>query len=136
MIRKGLQPSVKLLPRKHHHVRIQVLSTEDKHNTITMDLPGRFPITSATRNKYISIMYNCDGNYIKPVAMKSRNTDEMIQCYGKCYEFYNKSGFTEKLLKLDNEVSKQLIKQIKYNELEYQLVSPSDHHLNPCKQAI
>ena len=60
----------------------------------------------------------------------------MIRCYSECYTYYKKSGFTAKLLKLDNEVSKRLIKRIEEDGLEYQLVSPGDHRLNPCEQAI
>lgn len=113
-----------------------ISTANDLNNTIAMDLLGRFPITSAMGNKYVFIMYDCNSNYIKPVAMKSQETDKMIRCYGKCYEYYKKSGFTAKLLELDNKVSKTLVKQIKDDELEYQLVSPGDHWLNPCKRAI
>ena len=138
MIRKGIRPNVKKLrsSSKHNHVGIQVKSTDDLNNTIAMDLLGRFPITSATGNNYIFIMYDCDSNYIKPVAMKARKTDKIIRCYGECYDYYKKLGFTAKLLKLDNEVSKRLMKKHDCENLKYQMVSRGDHQLNSCKRAI
>ena len=136
MIRMGIRSSRVKLRSREHDVGIQVISTAELKNTVATDLPGRFPVTSATGSKYIFIMYDCDGNYIKPLAMKSRETDEMIRCYEECYEHYNKSGFKARLIKMDNEVSKRMIRRIEDDKLEYQLVSPGDHRLNPCERAI
>jgi hypothetical protein len=40
------------------------------------------------------------------------------------------------LKRLDNEVSKVLIKAIKDKGIDYQLASPKDHQLNPAERAI
>jgi lipopolysaccharide export system permease protein len=55
-------------------------------NHIGMDLPGRYPVTSTTGNKYIFVMYDYDTGYIKTVAMKSRETKEILRCFNlfKC----------------------------------------------------
>ena len=82
-----------------------------------MNLPGRYPITSADGHKYIFIMYNCDSDYIKGVAMKSRETSEMIRCYGICHDYFKAAGITAQVLRLDNGVSQQLIKRIEDDKL-------------------
>ena len=72
-------------------------------------------------------MLDCDSNYVKGCPMKSRETDEMIRCYNECYTYYKNAGFTARLLRLDNEVSKdheKLRKIIDYDilpELELRL---------------
>ena len=68
--------------------------------------------------------------------MKSRETSEMIRCYGICYEHFKAAGFTAQLLRLDNEISQQLIKRIEEDELDYQLAAPGDHRRNPAERAI
>ena len=55
------------------------MMTDKLRNLVAIDFPGRFPITSVSGYKYIFIMYNWDASYIKPVLMKSRETDEMLQ---------------------------------------------------------
>ena len=101
-----------------------------------MDLPGRYPITSASGYKYIFIMLDCDSNYVKGCAMKSRETNKMIRCYTECYEYYKNAGFTARLLCLDNEVSKQLVQRIIDDKLDYQLAAPHDHRRNFAERAI
>ena len=105
-------------------------------NMIAMDLPGRYPITSADGHKYIFIMLDLDSDYIKGVAMKSRKTSEMIRCYSICYNYFKAAGFTAQLLQLDNEVSQQLIKHIEDDKLDYQLVAPGDHQRNLTEREI
>ena len=68
--------------------------------------------------------------------MKSRETSEMIRCYGECYEFFKVAGFTAQVLRLDNEISKELIKRIEEDKLDYQLAAMGDHRRNPAERAI
>ena len=101
---------------------------DDMKNLIAMDLPGRFPITSASGNKYIFIMLDYDADYIQATPMKSRKKEEIIRCFQLCYAELKRAGFTAQLLKLDNEVSNKFIRVIEEDEnLDYQLVSPGDH---------
>ena len=81
-------------------------------------------------------MYDCDSNYIKGIAMKTRETSEMVRCYTECYDFFKAVGFTARLLRLDNEVSRRLIKRIEEDGLDYQLAAPGDHRQNPAERAI
>lgn len=101
-----------------------------------MDLPGHYPITSLDGNKNIFIMYDTDSKYIKPLAMTSRETNEILRCFKECYDYFKKANFTARLLRLDNEVSKRLIDRIETEGLEYQLAAPYDHRRNPAERAI
>ena len=136
-IRQGIRSTTKpkkTLRSKQHRVGIYVIDTEDLKkelkNQIGQDLCGRYPVTSTTGNKYIYIMYDTDSNYIKPMAMSSRETDEIIRCYSESYAQLQQAGFTAQLLRLDNEVSKKLISKIEDDKLDYQLAAPGDHRLN------
>ena len=72
-------------------------------------------------------MFDLDSDYIKGAAIKSREMSKMIRCYSICYNYFNAAGFTTPLLRLDNEVSQQLIKHIEDDNLDYQLAAPGDH---------
>ena len=69
-------------PKKEHDVSVVIMKSnemdEELRNLVAMDLPGRFPITSASGYKYIFIIYNWDASYIKPVLMKLRETDKIL----------------------------------------------------------
>ena len=127
MIHQNIQPTNKGTRSRVHDVCVTMTDDDDMRNMIAMDLPGRYPVTSASGNKYIFVMINYDSNYIKALPMKSRKTSEMIQCY---------RGFTSRLIQLDNEVSKKLVEKIQEDKLEYQLSAPGDHRQNPAERAI
>ena len=116
LVRQNVKSS-RRLRSKIHNVTIAIIRDddlgEDRTNMIAMDLPGRFPITSADGHKYIFIMYDCDSDYIKGIAMKNRETSEMVRCYSEWYDFFKTAGFTARLLRLDNEVSRTLINVLK-----------------------
>ena len=135
MIRQNIRPTSKeQQPRsKVHDVCVAIADADDMKNMIAMDLPGRYPITSASGNKYMFIMIDCDSNYIKALPMKSRETSEMIRCYRECYEFFKLAGFTSRLIRLDNKVSKKLIGKIEEDKLECQLAAPGYHQRNPAE---
>ena len=139
MIRQNIRPTNGRAPNKDARSKIHnvcVGMIDDMKNMLAMDLPGRYPITSASGNKYVFIMLDCDTNYIRAIPMKSRETGEMIRCYTACYDYFKSRGFTSKLIRLDNEVSTKLIKQIQLDNLDYQLAAPGDHRRNPAERAI
>ena len=45
-------------------------------------------------------------------------------------------GLTARVLRLDNEISTELIRAIEEEKLEYQIASPGDHRLNHAERAI
>ena len=68
--------------------------------------------------------------------MKSRKSTDITKAYQACYRRLTKKGFTAELIRLDNEVSIELIKAIKADKLDYQIVPPNDHRTNPTEGAI
>ena len=68
--------------------------------------------------------------------MKSRKSTAIIEAYKTCYGKLTKKGFTGKLVRLDNEISKDLITAIEDSQLDYQIASPGDHRNNPAEGAI
>ena len=120
MICKGLRPRNKKQRSKNHKVGVAIYDpndTNDMKNMIAMDQAGQFSITLASGNKYIFIMLDYDSNYIKATHMYSRNYEEMVRCFKLCYDEFKQAGFTAHLLKLDNEVLKELIQVIEYRDL-------------------
>ena len=51
----------------------------------------------------------------------------MIRCYGIFYDFFKGAGFTVQLLRLNNEVSRESIKRIEEDGLDYKLAALGDH---------
>ena len=45
---------------RKHYIGVDTINFEKLKGTISIDLPGRFPITSAQGNAYFFIMYNYD----------------------------------------------------------------------------
>ena len=68
--------------------------------------------------------------------MKSRETSEMMWCYSECHDFFKTAGFIERLLRLNNKLSRTLIKCIEDDKLDYQLAAPGNHRRNPAERAI
>ena len=121
---------------KVHNVGVFCVDTADLKNLAAMDLTGRFPVTSARGHKYIFIMYDFDNNYINAVPIVSRKSHVLVEAFKTCYEELKAKNLTARLLRLDNEISKDLIAAIEAENLEYQLVSPGDHRLNHAERAI
>ena len=105
-------------------------------NLIAMDFAGRYPVTSKRGHKYIFIMYDYDSNYTFAVPVKSRKTSEYLRAFQECYDELKHRGFTAQLLRLDNEISKDLIACIRNNKLDFQIVSPGNHRNNSAERAI
>ena len=81
-------------------------------------------------------MFDTDSNLINTVPIKNRSTPELLKGFKHCHEYLKKHRFRAKLLRLDNEVSRELIAHIESEQLQYQLASPGDHRTNPAEQAI
>ena len=124
------------LKKKLHSIGTFLIDGDDLKQLVAMDLPGRYPITSARGHKYIMVMYDYDTNYINAVPIKSRKSNELVRAFKVCYDELKLRGFTAQVLRLDNEISAELIKAIEDEHLEYQIASPGDHRLNHAERAI
>jgi hypothetical protein len=146
MIRKGIRPTNKptvneimneeidpepiLDPPRHinnreHYVGVTIIAFEELKGILATDLPGRFPTTSGQGNSYIMVMYDFDSNTINTVAIKNRKKKSLIKGYNDMYEDIRKAGINPVLHRLDNETSKDLIKEIENKGLKYQIASPN-----------
>ena len=101
---------------------------------ISTDQTGRFPITSGRGNTHIMVLYDHDSNFINAIAIKSRNTIDLIDGYDSLYkELYN-AGIRPLIQGLDNEASKDLIAAIKDKELHFQLAPAGKHRTLPAER--
>ena len=149
LIRQGIRSTTKHLNRQDiryttkpprsriHKVEFNTIAASDLKNMIGSDLAGRYPLTSTRGNKYILIMYDHDANYTYATPIKSREAAEIKRGFKEAYMHLVKNGFNAKIVRLDNEISKILIKYIEEEAgIKYQLVSPGDHRDNPAERAI
>jgi hypothetical protein len=68
--------------------------------------------------------------------MKSRKALDLVAAYDELHQQLLDGGVKPVLQRLDNEISRVLIKAIKEKGIDYQLASPHDHRLNPAEKAI
>ena len=89
-----------------------------------------------TGHKYIYIMHDLITNYINAISLKSRKTNELLQGFKECYHDLKQKGFIARLVKLDNEISKEMVQLFEQHNLNYQLAAPGDHKLMSAKRSI
>jgi hypothetical protein len=77
------------------------------------------------------VLYNYDSNGILATTIKSRKAPDLVTAYNELHQQLLDGGIKPVLQRLDNEISKVLIKAI-----DFQLASPNDHRLNPVERAI
>jgi hypothetical protein len=82
------------------------------------------------------VFYDYDVNYINAIPIKSQKSSELVNAFNVCYDKLRKRGFEARVLRLDNEISKELIIAIENEGLQYQIASPGDHRLNDAERAI
>ena len=121
---------------KTHDIGVFCVDVAKLKNTVAIDLPGRYPVTSARGHKYIFVMYDYDSNFINAIPIKSRKSHILVEAFKECYSALCRNGLTGRLLRLDNEISKTLIAAIEAAGLDNQLASPGDHRLNFAERAI
>eukprot|EP00532_Pseudo-nitzschia_australis_P011281 CAMPEP_0168233864 /NCGR_PEP_ID=MMETSP0140_2-20121125/17949_1 /TAXON_ID=44445 /ORGANISM="Pseudo-nitzschia australis, Strain 10249 10 AB" /LENGTH=183 /DNA_ID=CAMNT_0008166597 /DNA_START=687 /DNA_END=1235 /DNA_ORIENTATION=- len=81
-------------------------------------------------------MVDYDSKYIHAVPIKSRKAEDLVEGFRACYSNLTTNGLAGTYVRLDNEASRLLIQHIKSNNMEYQLASPGDHHINYAERAI
>ena len=120
---------------KTRHVGVAgVLSTDQMVGVASTDLKGRFPITSAQDNAYVFGMHDYDSRAIMDAPIKNRKKESLIADLDQCLDTLRKVVIKPVLLRLDNEVSKDMISHIMEDNMTYQLASPGNHRLFPVKQ--
>jgi hypothetical protein len=82
------------------------------------------------------VMYDFDSNYINVVPIKSRKSSELVAAFKECYDDLKRRGFEAQVLRLDNEISAELLAAILAEGLSYQIFSPNDYRLNHAERHI
>ena len=77
---------------------------------IYIDQLGKYPITSARGKKHLMIMYDYDSAYINEIPMKSRKANELVRTFEQGCKELTDAGLTGQIMRLDDEISKDLIK--------------------------
>ena len=81
-------------------------------------------------------MYEFDYNAILAEPIKSRKTKHLIKDFTSCHKRITAAGITPILLRLDNEISSDLIADINLKKLKYQLANAYDHRHNIYERAV
>jgi hypothetical protein len=141
IMNEEIDPEPDLDPPRHinnrqHYVGVTTIAFEELKGIIATDLPGIFPTTSAQGNAYVMVLFDFDLNTINAVAIKNRKKESLIKGYNEMYEDLKKAGINPVLNRLDNETSKDLIKEIEKKGMDYQITAPGDHQLNHAERAI
>jgi hypothetical protein len=117
-------------------VGVHLVGMEDLNGMISTDQTGRFPVKSLKGKSYIMVLYNYDSNAILATTMKSGKAPDLVAAYNELHQQLLDGGVKPVLQRLDNEISRVLIKAITDKGIDYQLASPHDHRLNPAERAI
>ena len=119
---------------KHHVVAAAVIPIST--GKIYTDQTGRFPVTSATNNKYIFVLYDHDSNAILAEPLKNRKGQTLIDAFLKLTNLLKSRGMQPKFQILDNEASVELKKAITTQNIKFQLAPPNIHRRNAAERAI
>jgi hypothetical protein len=117
---------------RQYYAGVDAVKFEALKGTISTDLPGRFPLTSARGNAYVFVLYDYDydSNSILAVPLKSRTKASLIQGFQNCLNHLTKAGIKPIVHRLDNEISKDMVAEIEKHHMNYQIAAPGDHRLN------
>jgi hypothetical protein len=100
------------------------------------DLTGRFPTTSSKGNKYMSVLYEYDGNAILAEPMESRADSEAVKAYTVLFKQLTDVGHHPKFQMMDNKASTAVKEFLWKENIEYQLVPPHIHRRNAAEIVI
>ena len=75
---------------------------------IASNQTGPFPRMSNCGNKYISVFYIFDTNFIKGIPIKSRHQTDLLIAYQEVYRWCEARGFKLTLHRMDNKTSKDV----------------------------
>jgi hypothetical protein len=109
---------------------------EELNGMISTDQTGRSPVKSIKGKSYLIVLYNYDSNIILATSMKSGTAPDLVAAYNELHQQLLDDGVKPVLQRLDNEISKVLIRAITDKGIDYHLASPNDHRLNPAERAI
>lgn len=122
-----------LRPKRH---KVEACLLGDMTNAAAMDITGRCPVVSNRGHKCIFVLLDRGASHICLQPMKSRKSHDIVEAHESCHSRLTKKGSTAKLVRLDNEISKELIAAIKSGKQCYQIAAAGDHRNNQAEIAI
>ena len=82
------------------------------------------------------VAYHYDANNILTTPLKNRTGPGILSGIRKIHKKLRKRGLTPKIHIMDNEVSKDLKKQIEDSDIQFQLVPPHIHYRKSAERAV
>ena len=120
-----------LSPRKikncKHIIQVTAMKFEGLKGILSSDQTGAFPHMSARGNRYIIVMEDSDAGPIIATAIKSRHKEHLLEGFKEMHDTLIKVGINPVLHRIDNEFSKELIKEIEARGLKYQTTLGGNH---------
>jgi hypothetical protein len=103
----------KVKPKKMCEMFIQI---HNANNTAHSDQTRRFPVTSSSRNKYIMVLVEVNGNFIDAEPMKNKTAGSMIKAYLALWNQLTASGTVKPTTHLlDNKASEEFKVELRKN---------------------
>ena len=132
---KRIRSNVRSTRTKTRRIGTFLYDPTDLKSLIGVDFTGRYPVTSQRGHKYILVLYCYDTNYINAIPVRSRTTKDYVAAFTTMYNELASKGLEAQLVRLDNEVSKQLIEHFTHCKLKVQMVTAGMHRNNPAERA-
>ncbi len=120
---------------KHKDVYLKVFDATKK--SMFSNQTGKFPITSARRNKYIMVAVELDGNNIDGEPIQSRKAKSLTEAYQAIFQRWKATGvICPNWHILDNEAPEELKQAIRENNCRVELTPADQHRWNAAERAI
>jgi len=102
------------------------------------DLTGRLPLPSRSGHLYVLVTYSEYSNYIHFELLKSRTAHDIVDAYSRAYNFFLKLGERGTIIRIDNEISKELKNFFASQSppIKWELVPPHQHRANGAERHI
>jgi hypothetical protein len=103
---------------------------------IYTDQTGRFVTPSSNGNNYMMVCYDYDSNFIVAQPFRNRTAKCILDAYKVIHTRLCRGGLRPRLQRLDNECFQHLTDFLHEQDVDFQLVPPSDHRRNAAEHAI
>ena len=103
---------------------------------ICTDKTGKFPIQSRTDNNYLMILYDYNANATWAEQIPNGVSSTLQKAFMRLFNKILLKNYTNTIIRLDNEVSREYLTLLEQQNLKVQLVPPHNHRQNLAESAI
>ena len=118
------------------HINLFICAVVNATDKIYSDLTSKLPVQSTLGNKYILVVYNYDANAILAEPLRDRSAAEISRAHQVIYTYLTDRGLKPNFKVLNNKCSTELVRVMRKNTNEFQLVPPHLHRSNAAERAI